>query len=577
MVMERRLTAILATDVAGYSKQMEAAEELTAEELAKCQSMIAQTVGRFGGRIFNTAGDSAFAEFSSPVNAVHCGVEIQRANRAGDVASGGPSQLPLRIGVHLADVIISGDDLIGDGVNVAARIQEAAEPSSVFASQTIFEHVRRNSPYVFEDIGLHTLKNISEQIHLYKVVGNMPRNRFQTGHAVSRPSASAIRQSALAVIPFEVAGGDEEQRYFAEGLADDLIIELARFKKLFVISRSASSSYEPRTVDPQVVGRELGVKNVLIGQVRRMGDKVRISVRLIDTESGKNLWAERYARPWTELFDLLDELAARIAATVVGQVEAAGIAEARRKRPDDMEAYDYLLKGLEHHRLGGVTEGHIREAVKWFERAIEADPNYGLAYAWHVCSASRLPDFDSDQGFKYIQKAIELDENDAEAHRIMGSYQMFMGDFELSEHHHCRAMELNPNDAYIRARTAAFYTFNHQPERALELIAEAEALDPLLPVWCLEEKGVALFNHGQYEAAITALGGLAFQTFRSRSYAAACAMALGDQQRAHKFLAEALSIRSDLTISTLLGLDSYRDPDDVSRLRALLIEAGLPN
>jgi TolB-like protein/class 3 adenylate cyclase/Tfp pilus assembly protein PilF len=575
--MDRRLTAILAADVAGYSKQMEAAEELTAEGLAECQSLIAETAGRFGGRVFNTAGDSALAEFSSPVNAVHCGVEIQRGNRAGDAASGGPAQLPLRIGVHLADVIVSGDDLIGDGVNVAARIQEAAEPSSVFASHTIFEQVRRNSPYVFEDLGLHTLKNISEQIRLYKVVGNMPRSRFQTGHAVSHPKADTIRQSSLAVIPFEVAGGDEEQRYFAEGLTDDLIVELARFKKLFVTSRSASSSYEPRTVDPQAVGRELGVKHVLMGQVRRMGDKVRISVRLIDAEDGKNLWAERYARPWAELFDLLDELATRIAATVVGRVEAAGIAEARRKRPDDMKAYDYLLKGLEHHRLSGVTESHARDAVKWFERAIEADPNYGLAYAWHVCSASRLPDFDADKGFKYITKALELDENDAEAHRIMGSYQMGMGNFELSEHHHCRAMELNPSDAYIRSRTAAFYTFNHQPERALELIAEAEALDPLLPVWCLEEKGVALFNLGRYEEAIAALSSLAFQTFRARGYAAACAMALGDQQRARKFLAEAVSIRSDLTVSKLLlSRETYRYPDDASRLRTLLIEAGLP-
>ncbi len=574
--MERRLVAILAADVVGYSKQMEVAEERTAEDLAECQSMIAQTADRLGGRVFNTAGDSAVVEFSSPVNAVRCGVEIQRENHAGDVTFGRPSRLSLRIGVHLADVIVSGDDLIGDGVNVAARIQEAAEPSSVFASQSIFEQVRRNSPYVFEDLGLHTLKNISEQMRLYKVVGNMPTHRYQTGHAVSHPSARTIRQGSLAVLPFDVAGDDEEQRYFADGLTDDLIVELARFKKLFVSSQSASSSYEPKTVDPRVVGRELGVKHVLMGQVRRMGDQVRISVRLIDAENGENLWAERYSRPWTELFDLLDELVARIAATIVGQVETAGIAAVRRKRPEDMEAYDCLLRGLEYHRLGGVTEDNIREAVKWFERAIEADPDYGIAYAWHVCSASSLPDFDNDKGFKYARKAIELDENDAEAHRIMGAYQMKKGNFEASEHHHCRAMELNPNDAYIQARTAAFYTFNHQPERALELIAEAEALDPFLPVWCLEEKGVALFNLGQYEEAISALNRLAFQTFRSRSYAVACAMALGDQERSRKALAEAVSISPDLTVAKLLNRESYRYPDDAARLRTFLIEAGLP-
>lgn len=573
--MERRLTAILAADVAGYSTQMEASEEFTAERLAKCQSLIAQSANRFGGRVFNTAGDSAMAEFSSPLNAVHCGVEIQRANQA-EAAPDGASSLSLRIGVHLADVIVSGADLIGDGVNVAARIQQAAEPSAVFVSQTIFDQVRRNSPYVFEDIGLHSLKNISEQIRLYKVLGNAPRSRFQTAHAISHPSAAAIRQGSVAILPFDVASGDEEQRYFAEGLTDDLIVEMARFKKLLVISRSASSHYEPGHVDPQVVGRELGVKHVLLGQVRRMGDRVRISVRLIDTENGKTLWAERYARPWAELFDLLDELAARIAATVVGQVEVAGIADARRKRPEDMAAYDYLLKGLEHHRLAGVTENHVREAVKWFERAIEADPNYGLAYAWHVCSASWLPDFDVDKGFQYVSKALELDENDAEAHRIMGSYQMGMGNFESSEYHHCRAMELNPSDAYIRARTAAFYTFNHQPERALELITEAEALDPLLPVWCLEEKGIALFSVDRYEEAIAALNSLSFQTIRSRSYAAAAAMALGDRERARKAVAEAVVIRPDLSVAMFLRREYYRDPGDMARVRALLIQAGLP-
>jgi TolB-like protein/class 3 adenylate cyclase len=568
--MERRLTAILATDVAGYSRQMEAAEETTAAGLADCQSMIARTADRFGGRVFNTAGDSSLAEFSSPVNAVHCGVEIQRSNASS------AAQLPLRIGLHLADVIVSGSDLIGDGVNVAARIQAAAEPASVFASQSIFDQVRRNSPYAFEDLGLHDLKNISERMRLYKVVGNIPSSRFYTAHTLSSPAPKKARRASLAVLPFDVAGGDEEQRYLAEGLSDDLMIELARFRKLFVISRSATSSYRPGAVDPQAVGRELGVKHVLVGQVRRLGEKVRVSARLVDAESGSNVWAERYSRPWAEVFDLLDELAALIAATVVGQVEAIGISEARRKRPEDMDAYDFLLKGLEHHRLGGVTEGNIREAVRWFERAIEADPNYGLAYAWHVCSASKLPDFDSDRGFEYVQKALALDENDAEAHRIMGSYQMYMGNFESAKHHHDRAMALNPNDAYIRARTAAFYTFDHQPERALELVATAEVLDPLLPVWCIEEKGVALFNLDRYEESIAALNGLSFQTFRSRCYAAAAAMALGDPERARKAVADALRIRPDLTAAMLLGKEPYRRPEAGARIRTLLAEAGLP-
>jgi adenylate cyclase len=573
--MERRLAAVLAADVVGYSREMETAEEQTAEQLARCQSLINQTSNRFGGRIFNTAGDSALAEFSSPVNAVRAGVEIQRGYPAGEGNADQPLPLPLRIGIHLADVIVSGHDLIGDGVNIAARIQETAEPGAVFTSQSVFDQVRRNSPYEFADLGLHRLKNISEQIRLYKVVGDMPRHRYQASHVLSHPNVGNVRQSSLAVLPFDVIGGDEEQRYFADGLTDDLIVELARFKNLFVSSQSAISSYETRTADPCVVGRELGVKHVLLGQVRRMAQRIRVSVRLVDAERGENLWAERYERPWAELFDLLDELVSRIAATIFGQVQAAGIAEARRKLPEDMTAYDHLLRGLEQHRLGGVTLENSREAVRWFERAIEADPSYGLPYAWWVCAASRLPDFDSDKGFKYIQKALELDENNAEAHRIMASYQVWLRNFEAAEHHSRRAMALNPSNAYIRARSANFYTLNHQPERALELITEAETLDPFLPVWCLEEKGVALFNLGRYREAILALDGLAFQTIRSRGYVAASAMAMGDKERARNAIAEAVRLAPGLTVSKLLNAETYRLSSDADRLRKFLVEAGL--
>jgi TolB-like protein len=574
--MERRLAAVLAADVVGYSSQMEAAEENTAERLQRCQTLIAETVGGLGGRVFNTAGDSALAEFASPVNAVRAGLEIQRRNHAELAGDDEAEDLPLRIGVHLADVIVTGDDLIGDGVNVAARIQQAAEPLSVFASQPIFEQVRRNSPFVFEDLGLHSLKNITEQMRLYKVVGNMRNHRFHTRHAVTSPAEKPIRQGSLAVLPFQVSGSDEEQRYFAEGLTDDLIIELSRFKNLFVSSLSATAGYEPGTVDPRTVGRDLGVRHALIGQLRRMGERVRISVRLVDTLDGATKWAERYERPLSELFDLLDELVARIAGTIVGQVQAADTAEARRKLPQDMTAYDYLLRGLEHHRLGGVTRENTRQAVDWFEKSIEADPNYSMPYAWWVCSSAWLPGFDVDKGYKYIQKAIELDENNPEAHRIMGSYQIWMRNYEVAEHHFCRAMALNPSNAYIRGRSAIFYTFNGEPERALELIAEAERLDPFLPTDCLEEKGVALYALGRYEEAISALQNLAFQTFRARAYAAACAMALGDRARTTSAAAEAVSLAPDMTVTKLLKTEYYRDETVSERLHVLMVEAGLP-
>ncbi len=404
----------------------------------------------------------------------------------------------------------------------------------------------------------------------------MPTHRFLSSPSKRHASATEVREASIAVLPFEVTGGDENQQYFADGLTDDIIVELARFKKLFVSSRSASFAYGTQGIDPRQVGRELGVKHILEGQVRHLGNQVRISVRLINVQSGEHLWAERFDRPFDELFDILDELVSLIVGTIVGRVEAADMAEARRKRPEDMTAYDYLLRGLEYHRLGGVTLDNIRKAIKWFERAIAADRNYSLAYAWQVCAASWLPDFNLEKSMTTIQKAIELDENEAEAHRIMGSMQMLYRDFEAAEYHHRRAMELNPSDAYIKARSAAFYTFKGEPTQALELIEAAVAQDPFLPVWCIEERGVALFALGHFAEALSALGAMAFQTFRSRCYEAACKVSMGDQAGASKAVSKALQIHPTLTASEFRRKETYQDREQISHLHDLLLAAGLP-
>jgi tetratricopeptide (TPR) repeat protein len=320
----------------------------------------------------------------------------------------------------------------------------------------------------------------------------------------------------------------------------------------------------------------LGVKHILEGQIRRLGNQVRISVRLTNVQSGKHTWAERFDRPFDELFDILDELVSHIVGIIVGRVEAADMAEARRKRPEDMTAYDYLLRGLEYHRLGGVTLDNERKAIKWFERAIAADPNYSLAYAWRSCASEWLPDFDLDECMKSIQKAIELNENEAETQRIMGACQLISGDFEAAEYHHRRAMELNPSDAFIKARSAAFYTFKGEPTQALELIEAAVAQDPFLPVWCIEERGVALFALRYFEEALSALGAMPFQTFRSRCYEAACRVSMGDQAGARQAVSKALQSHSTLTTSEFCQKETYQGREQISHLRDLLLAAGLP-
>jgi TolB-like protein len=552
-------------------------EESTIRTLTIYRSAMTGLIQQHRGRVVDAPGDNLLAEFSSAVHAVIGAVEIQRELAERNTELPDERKMHFRIGVNVGDVVEEEDRIYGDGVNIAARIQEAAESNSVFVSQSLFEQVKRQSLYRFEDLGLHSLKNISEKIRLYKVIGDLPSHRLISSRPLKRQaSAAGVREASIAVLPFEVTGGDENQQYFADGLTDDIIVELARFKKLFVSSRSASSAYGTQGIDPRQVGRELGVKHILKGQVRRLGNQVRISVGLINVQSGEHLWAERFDRPFDDFFEILDELVSRIVGTIVGRVEAADMAEARRKRPEDMTAYDNLLRGLEYNRLGGVTPDNPRKAVKWFERAIAADPNYGLAYAWRVCAASWLPNPDLDENMKYIQKAIELDENEAEAHRIMGSIQMLYRDFEAAEYHHRRAMELNPSDAYIKARSAAFYTYKGEPIQALELIEAAVAQDPFLPVWCIEERGVALFALRRFEETLSALGAMPFQTFRSRCYEAACRMSLGDQAGARKAVSKVLQIHPTLTALEFCHKETYQDREQISHLRDLLLAAGLP-
>jgi adenylate cyclase len=569
--MERRLAAIMVTDIVGYSSLMEDAEEHTAGRAADCQALIREKVSPLGGRIFNTAGDACLAEFNSAINALRSATEIR--NALASSSDGNP--LKLRFGLHLADVMVRGDDLVGDGVNVATRIQQEAEPDSICVSGVFFDNIRRNSPFIFEDLGSRRLKNLSEPIRIYRLREEIARHRLQA--APNRTQAAGEkRPCSVAVLPLRVMGGDEDQRFLAEGLTDELIVELARFRRLFVSSRSASFAIADTNPDPVKVGNTLGVRYVLEGQVRKIGDQVRINLTLTETDGGLVVWSDKVARPFAELLDLLDTTAAKIAATVFGRMEDASMITARRKQPENMSAFECLLRGIDHHRLGGVLEEHSREAVKWFTRAIELDRNYAAAYAWRVCAASDLPEFSFPESEPDIRRALELDPCDAEANRIASFFELLKNDFDQAAMLMRRAMDLNPSDAYIKARCAAICTFMGEGETSLRLLDEAEALDPLLPVWCIEERGIAYYALGRYEKALEALGRLVFQTFRSRLYRAAALMALGCPEDAGKLVKEAVASKPNFTVSRFLFQERFRDPLLCRQLRRRLEDAGLP-
>jgi adenylate cyclase len=362
----------------------------------------------------------------------------------------------------------------------------------------------------------------------------------------------------------------------ADGVTEDLILELGRFRKLFVSSRTASAVLQNEKPDPIAIGDALGVRYVLSGNLRRRGEKVRINLSLAETDEGRIVWNDRIERPFETLLDTLDEIVAQIAATVIGRLEEADIAAARRQRPETMSAYECHLRGLEFHRLGGVTDDNLREAVRWFDRAIEADPNFGRSYAMKICAVSGLPNFDYAEGERIMHRALELDPNDPEANRIMGSIQMQKGDFEASRKYHEKAMELSPNDAYIKGRTAAFHIFNGEPARALALLDEAEALDPYLPVWCVGERGIAFYAQERYREAIAHLSALPFQTRRSRLYQIAAHIALGEKDQAQKLARAALAVQPDLTTKYVRDQEWYRDRAGLKKIMERLVEAGVP-
>ena len=571
--MKRRLAAILVADVVGYSSLMEADEEGTVVRLAACRAVIDSQVAECEGRVFKAMGDAVLAEFASPINAVRCAAGIRSGLVLGEQGVENPFRM--RFGLHLADVLVEGDDLIGDGVNLAARIQQNAEPDAIDISAPLFEQVRRTSPYAFDDLGERSFHNIGEPIRVYRLRSEIERHVYQITPTQVEPSRTK-QPNSLAVLPIEVPSDNEDQRFLADGITEELIFELGRFKKLFVTSRSATRSLAAFETDPQSIGDRLGVRYVLSGTIRQLGPRVRFSLTLSETDTGSVVWNDRLSQSFDELVERLDDVTSRIASTVLGRIEENDIATSRRLKPESMTAYEFHLRGLENHRLGGITDENLRQAISWFDRAIDADPNFSRPRAMWVCARAGLPDFDWDDGERRTQRALELDPNDPDANRVMGSIKMNQGEFEVSRQYHEKAMELSPSDAYIKGRSAAFFNFAGEPDMALKLLDDAEELDPFLHVWCIEERAAALYTLNRFEEAVESARGLTFQTRRSRIYRAASRVALGDIDRARRIITEAVASAPDLTAGFVSKQEMYRDPEVTRTLIERLTTAGLP-
>lgn len=314
----------------------------------------------------------------------------------------------------------------------------------------------------------------------------------------------------------------------------------------------------------------------MTGTVRKWRDRIRLNVTLVDTQDGRNLWSDRIDRSFDEVMDLLDEITARIAATIVGRLEQAEIAATRLKRPELMSAYEHYLRRLEFHRIAGISDSNAREAIVWFDRAIDADPNFGRAYALKCCAWSWLPDFDMQVAEQLVSQATRLDPLDAQSRSVMGAIRLMRGDYEAAGIHYAKALELAPGDAYIVGLSACFHTFNGEPEQALALLDRAEALDPFLPVYVVEDRIAALYVLGRHEDMRRAAYALPHQTRRSRLYRAAARMAEGETDRAKRLIRKARLDDPGLSADYVREQESFRDHRITDTLIARLLAAGLP-
>jgi adenylate cyclase len=509
--VERRLAAILAGDIAGYSRLMGLDEEGTLAALkGHRRAVVDPKIAEHRGRIVKTTGDGILVEFASVVDAVRCAVDIQRqiAERNAEVPP--ERRIEFRIGLNVGDIIIDDKDIFGDGVNIAARLQALAEPGGICVSRIVRDEVRDKLDFSFEDMGEQQVKNIARPVPTHRV-----RLETQADAAVAaaltptRTARPLPQKPSIAVLPFATMSGDAEQEYFSEGITEDIITSLSHNHSFFVISRSASFTYKGSGVDVGKVGRDLGVRYVLEGSVRRAGNRVRITAQLIEAASGHHLWADRYDRELADVFAVQDEIARSITGAIAPGIIAAEIRQAQRKDPDQLDAWDRTVRA--HWHVRRFTREDLAEARRLLEQAIALDPTNSMTYADLALARHFEAVFGWGDGpveshkqlGEAARKALAADDSDAMAHTTLAIFELFSGRHEEARRRLHRALDLNPNSEVARGYLGASYGFAGDYEAAMPHLDEAIRLSPrglLVVVWHMC-KGWAAFLAERYEEA----------------------------------------------------------------------------
>ncbi len=579
--VQRRLMAILAGDMVGYSRLMELDEAGTLARLkAHRVELIDPAIARNGGRIIKSTGDGLLIEFPSLVDASSCAIEIQQrmSRRNADVPA--DRQILFRFGINIGDVIIEEDgDVFGDGVNIAARVQELAEPGGICVTRAVYEQLGSKLEVAFKAIGEPKLKNIARPIPIYRLHwGEL------TKPALDAPPAAepAGEQPSVAVLPFVNMSGDPEQEFFADGLTEDIITELSRFRDLLVISRNSTFVYKGKPVNIQEVASALKVQYVVEGSVRKAGNRVRITVQLIDAEIDRHIWAERFDRQLEDIFAIQDEVASSIVSTLPGRLEAVAQERAIRKPTDNMAAYECVLAAkVLHHR---ATIEDNRQAQAMVNRAIALDPIYAHAYAWRACITGQcwVRNWCDDRDAAWnslvadLDIALSLDDRDSDVHRVLAAVNINRGNLEAAAYHHERALALNPNYDLLVVQQGELLTWLGRPEEGIEWIRKAMRLNPHHPERFWNHLGRAYFVARGYREAIDAFRHISKPDHTHLAFLAASHAQLGEMETAKGYAREVLAMDPLFTVETYLSTLHYKLPDDAEHHREALLAVGLP-
>ncbi len=568
--MERRLAAILAADMVGYSRAMQADEAGTLAALTKFRKdAIEPLIAEHRGRIVKLMGDGVLAEFASVVDAVACAVAWQA--RASDGEFGKPLQF--RIGVNLGDIVFEDGDIYGTGVNVAARLQTLAQPGEICISGTVHGEVKNKLDLGFEDLGDQIVKNIEGAVRAWRVASK------NSGPQPARTSASGqLEKPSVAVLPFVNMSGDPEQEYFSDGITEDIITEVSRFRELFVTARNSSFAFKGQSPDMRSVGEKLGVQFVVEGSVRRAGNKVRVTAQLIEAASGNHVWAERYDRDLADIFAVQDELAHAVASMVAGRVRSNVSERARRRPTESMNAYEHYLRAIATPKSFNLDT----RAIEHLGKAIELDPDFAAAHAGLAMLLVFKFILDHDpmtmkSALAHAQRSFQLDPNDSRSHTAMGYALVHLQRLEEANAHMDKSVALNPNDPWTRGLVAYTRIYFGRFDEAVTAIDVALKLDPFDHDWFWDVRGTALMQAGRYIEAVDAFGRLHRQGSWTLVWQSICLAKLGRVDEARRTMAQYWQFEPDRSydVLRLIADEPYKDPALRDRLKAILLEFGL--